>query len=177
MKIDLIPIDQIRPYEANARFNDETVKSLKKAIQKYGFNQPIVIDTDGVIVKGHARYRAALELGMTELPAIFSVASDEVNRADCLADNMIHDLSEWDDESLRSELRDIEDSVNEVLGVEFQEEYGTGPAFGEVGEADVQSARDAETDRIAKKRELIKLICPDCGEVIFVDKGSIGRLK
>lgn len=55
-------LNEIKPYFRNPRKNDKTVDMLVKVIPQVGFNVPILIDKNGVIVKGHARYKAAFKL-------------------------------------------------------------------------------------------------------------------
>ena len=57
-------ISELKPYENNPRRNDAAVDALAESIKRFGFNQPIVIDENGVIVAGHTRYKAALKLGL-----------------------------------------------------------------------------------------------------------------
>lgn len=97
-------LSEIKPYEKNPRRNDKTVELLCKVIPKVGFNVPIVIDSEGVIVKGHARYLAATKLGMTEVPCIVSHADAEAIRADRIADNKVSEFSEWVNEELMHEV-------------------------------------------------------------------------
>lgn len=97
-------INEIKPYVRNPRKNDKTVEMLMKIIPKVGFNVPLVIDEKGVIVKGHARFSAAIKLGMTELPCIITHADEEAIKADRIADNKISEFSEWVNEELMHEL-------------------------------------------------------------------------
>lgn len=177
LEITLLRVSEVRPYEFNARLNDDTVKALEKAIRKYGFNQPIVVDGDGVIIKGHARYQAAVNLGMEEIPAIVSGAADDVNAADRLADNMIHDLSGWDDEALRGETRDISGALDEILGRLFSEEddYAPGVESRPVDMGQVEKARETQAAQRNAKPVLLKMVCPDCGEVMYLDKKTVER--
>lgn len=98
------PINQIKPYVRNPRKNDKTVELLCKVIPKVGFNVPLVIDPNGVIVKGHARFTAAIRLGMKELPCIITHADAEAIKADRITDNKISEFSEWVNEELMHEL-------------------------------------------------------------------------
>ena len=61
-------LDSIRPYPGNPRRNDAAVDAVAKSLTEFGFRQPIVIDADGVIIVGHTRLKAALKLGLTEVP-------------------------------------------------------------------------------------------------------------
>ena len=110
----MIPIDKIIPYEKNPRRNSKTVELLVKSLPETGFNQPLVIDQNNVIVKGHARYYAAIKLGMTELPCIISDADPEAIKADRIADNKVHEFSKWINEELNHEM----DSLNIDMNLE-----------------------------------------------------------
>ena len=97
-------ISEVKPYMRNPRKNDKTVELLCKIIPKVGFNVPLVIDEKGVIVKGHARFTAAIRLGMEEVPCIITHADPEAIKADRIADNKISEFSEWVNEELMHEI-------------------------------------------------------------------------
>ena len=61
-EIEIRSIDSIRPYEQNPRHNDDAIDAVAASLEEFGFRQPIVVDADGVIVCGHTRYKAALQL-------------------------------------------------------------------------------------------------------------------
>src|SRR5215467_2844395 len=97
MKIELRKISSVKPYPGNPRINDQAVDAVAASIREFGFRQPIVVDADGVIIVGHARYLAALKLGLKKVPV--HVAKDltpEQIRAYRIADNKTADLSDWD---------------------------------------------------------------------------------
>ena len=98
------PLESIRPYEKNPRRNSKTVELLVKIIPKVGFNVPIVIDSEGVIVKGHARYLAAQKLGLKEVPCVVSTADPESIKLDRIADNKVFEFSKWINEDLLHEV-------------------------------------------------------------------------
>ena len=97
-------INTVKPYVRNPRKNDKTVELLCKIIPKVGFNVPLVIDENGIIVKGHARFTAAIRLGMEEVPCIITHADPEAIKADRIADNKISEFSEWVNEELMHEI-------------------------------------------------------------------------
>lgn len=104
-RIEYVPLDAIHPYPGNPRRNDQAVQAVAASIREFGFRSPIVVDADGTIIAGHTRYKAALALGMTDVPVV--VASDltpEQVNAYRLADNKTAELAEWDAELLASEL-------------------------------------------------------------------------
>jgi len=93
------PLD-LKPYWRNPRINDDTVEALVEYIPIIGFNVPIVVDKKGVIVKGHARYAAAIRLGLEKVPVIVSDNLDEVNKLDRIADNRVFEITKWSETEL-----------------------------------------------------------------------------
>lgn len=75
MNIKEMNIADLIPYENNPRRNDEAVGAVAKSIEQFGFKVPIVIDKENIIVAGHTRYKAALQLGIEKIPCI--VADDD----------------------------------------------------------------------------------------------------
>ena len=112
--------EEIKPYWRNPRRNEATVSALMEIIPKVGFNVPILIDNDNVIVKGHARYAACVRLGIKEIPCIVSKNTEEQNKLDRLADNKISELAEWDTSELRYELEQLSVDVDlKTIGFEL----------------------------------------------------------
>lgn len=105
-------IDQVHPYENNPRLNDDAVAQVAESINKFGWQQPIVVDSAGVIIVGHTRYKAAKKLGLHSVPVLVAsnLTEDEAN-AYRLADNKTGELSTWDLPKLQTELVNVE-SVN-----------------------------------------------------------------
>ena len=78
---------------------------IAQSIEKLGFNNPVLIDTENIIVAGHGRVLAARELGLTEIPTIcLSHMSQEQIRAYIIADNKLAEEAGWDNEILKIEL-------------------------------------------------------------------------
>jgi len=124
MQIELWPIDRVRPYDKNPRDNDGAVEAVARSLQEFGFRQPIVVDTDGVIVVGHTRWKAARKLGLQQVPV--HVAT-ELTPAQCkayrIADNQTASIAEWDYDLLPLELADLKglDFDLNLLGFEPDE--------------------------------------------------------
>lgn len=106
--IIMLPVPEVRPYEKNPRKNAGAVKYVKASIEKFGFKQPIIVDSNRVIIAGHTRLEAAKSLGMAEVPCI--VADDLTDaqvKALRLADNKVAEFSEWEMNLLGEELGEL----------------------------------------------------------------------
>jgi DNA modification methylase len=110
MLVDQRLIGSIKPYENNPRLNDAAVDAVAASIQEFGFRQPLVVDEDDVIVVGHTRYKAALKLGLTEVPVHVAVGLSKAQlKAYRIADNQTAQLSGWDDDKLPVELMAVQE--------------------------------------------------------------------
>lgn len=88
MRVEERRLDQIQPYENNPRRNELAVEPVAESIAEFGWQQPIVVDADGVIIAGHTRWKAARRLGLETAPVIVaSELSPEQVKAYRLADN------------------------------------------------------------------------------------------
>lgn len=109
MEVNNLKLSEITPYENNARFNDDAVEYVANSIREFGFQQPIVVDRDMVIIAGHTRYKAAKELGLKTVPVVVAdELSDEKVKAYRLADNKTGEMAQWDFDKLFQELDDID---------------------------------------------------------------------
>src|SRR5438046_7836327 len=108
MQVAERPIASITPYDKNPRINDPAVDAVAASIRQFGFRQPIVVDEAGVIIVGHTRYKAALKLGLKEVPVHVAVGLSPAQvKAYRLADNQTAQLSGWDDDKLMQELAQL----------------------------------------------------------------------
>lgn len=71
-EITMMKIEDIKPYEKNPRNNERAVEFVANSIKDFGFKVPIVVDENNVIVNGHTRYKASLQLGLKEAPVIIA---------------------------------------------------------------------------------------------------------
>jgi DNA modification methylase len=110
MNIQQTPIKSITPYAKNPRKNEAAVDKVAASIKEFGFQQPIVVDKDGVIIAGHTRYKAALKLGLIEVPVLYAVdLTDAQVKAYRLADNKTNEFAEWDMDLLVGELGELKE--------------------------------------------------------------------
>lgn len=137
MQIENKNIEELIPYINNPRNNDEAVDAVASSIKNFGFKVPIVIDSNGEIINGHTRLKAAKKLGLEKVPVI--IANDltpEQVKAFRIADNKVAEIATWNEELLNIEL-------GELAELDFDmEEFG----FGEIEEEQGEEISDAEED-------------------------------
>ena len=122
MKVQYVPIGQVKPYENNPRKNKAAVDYVANSIKEFGWRQPIVTDKDFVIIVGHTRLQAAKKLKLKEVPVL--VADDmteEQAKAYRLADNKTAEFAEWDFDLLNDELLNLDMDMT-LFGFEDSEE-------------------------------------------------------
>ena len=157
-KVELRPIEEIQEYHQNAKAHPPAqIDKIATSIKEYGFDQPIVVDGNGVIIKGHARFEASKKLGLKKVPVIKRDDLDEMKaRGSRIMDNKSAE-SEWDMEMLAVE-------IEELQGLEFDMEL-TGFDVEEIEDImvvpDFQPVSEEEQPRLDEKK---KVVCPSCGE-------------
>lgn len=107
--VETWPIDRLVPYARNPRKNDEQVPRMKAAIKEFGFRIPIVAKSDGTVVDGHLRLKAAQELGLESVPvALADELTDTQIKAFRLLANQSANWASWDNDLLKLELEELE---------------------------------------------------------------------
>ena len=124
-QIELWLIDKLIPFARNPRtHSDAQVAQIAASIAAFGFNNPILVDTNAGILAGHGRLLAARKLGLKEVPVIvLDHLSDAQKRAYIIADNQLALNAGWDEELLRVELAALqaEDFNLDLIGFEDDE--------------------------------------------------------
>lgn len=117
IKIQLISVDEIKPYFKNAKEHPKKqIQQIANSINEFGFNQPIVLDKDKVIIAGHGRFKASTEiLKMTQLPCIILDLPEEKAKAYRLADNKLNE-SNWDMDIVIEELKGMSLEMIDLTG-------------------------------------------------------------
>lgn len=124
MTFEIVYMDpeQLIPYERNAKKHDENqIRDLAEAIRKRGFDQPITVDANLVIITGHGRREAAIRAGLMSVPVIVREdLSEEEVKAKRLEDNRLAS-TDYDALLLQSELDALLKDGEEVFGFSERE--------------------------------------------------------
>jgi hypothetical protein len=105
MKTKQLPVETLIPYAGNPRKNDHAVEQVADAIKRFGFRVPVLAKSDGTLIDGHLRVKAAQVLGMKDVPAIVcDDLSDADVRALRISINRLATLADWDSDLLGKEL-------------------------------------------------------------------------
>ena len=178
MQIKIAEISNIKPYENNPRkLSEQAIEKVAMSLKEYGFRQPIVVDKNMVIVAGHTRYRASKKLGLKQVPiSVIDNLSEEQINAYRIADNRTAEESEWDNELLKMEIKELEakDFKLDLLG--FNDEQLNNILFEEKqGLTDEDEVPEAPEEPISKLGDIWKLgkhklICGDSTKLETYEK-------
>ncbi len=126
-EIKSVPISELIPYVNNARKHSEIqIQQIAASIKEFGFNNPILIDSENGIIAGHGRMEGARLLGLESVPCIeVKHLTEAQKKAFIIADNQIATRSEWDFEKLQIEIDNLklEDFNLDLLG--FHQDHFT----------------------------------------------------
>jgi DNA modification methylase len=180
LAIEYIPVASLRPDPKNARLHsDKQVQQIARSIETFGFNVPVLVDTNSQVIAGHGRLRACEILGVAQVPVIrLEHLSEHQRRAFMIADNRLTENSEWDNRLLGEQLKilsEVElDFSLEVTGFEMGEidltienlipasESGDDPADGLPQCSSVRVSRIGDLWQLDKHRVL-------CGDALSRD--------
>ena len=110
LELQYYPVENLVEYDRNPRKNDVVVSRMCASIREFGFRIPIVAKSDGTVVDGHLRLKAAKKLGMEEVPVVLSDNLTEAQtKAFRLLANESANWAKWDDDLLKLELQDLEE--------------------------------------------------------------------
>ena len=160
LQFETWPIERCIEYARNPRKNDHAVDKVAAAIKEYGFRVPIVAKSDGLVVDGHLRLKAAKKLGLTEVPVILADdMTDAQIKAFRLSVNRVAQEAQWDNDLLKIELQDLDANgfdlsltgfeVGELTALFDQPEFAPGTE-------DDQGKLDELSPKMVQ--------CPHCGQ-------------
>lgn len=187
---NFVPIDSIRPYENNPRFNDNAVDGVAQSIKNFGWQSPIVVDENNVIINGHTRFKAAKKLGMSEVPVHVAKGLSEAQvHALRIADNKTGEVAEWETQKLLKEFEIIIDAGMNVDATGFTEveiqglEDSVAEDVVEEGETDPDSDIDVPENPVSEFGKVYqlgkhRLMCGDSttGDVAIMMQGDVAGM-
>lgn len=158
MQIVNIDPSSLIHYARNPRRNDSQVDRMVGAIKEFGFKVPILAKSDGTVIDGHLRLKAAAKMGLADVPVIYADdLSDAQVKAFRILANKSVEWAEWDDELLKLELEELNEigfdlELTGLSTLEIENALFDGSSF-EMGSQNEQGA----LDRTAP------ITCPSCG--------------
>jgi len=184
LTVEIWPVDKFIPYARNPRKNDAVVDQMVAAIKEFGFRIPIMATSDGTIVDGHLRLKAAQRLGMTELPVTLA---DDMTEAQIKAFRLLANRSvawaEWDNELLSLELKDLQDFGYDLglTGFDADELKSIMEDSQQEGLTDEDAVPEAPAEPVTRPGDIYvlgnhRLLCGDSTVLADVEKVLDGAL-
>ncbi len=183
LTVETWPVDRLIPYARNPRKNDAVVDKMTAAIKEFGFRIPIVARSDGSIIDGHLRLKAAQRLGMTEVPVALA---DDLSEAQIKAFRLLANRSvawaEWDNELLALELKDLQEAGYDLGLTGFDgSELKNILEDSSAGLTDEDAVPEAPADPVTKPGDIYvlgnhRLLCGDSTVLANVEKVLDGAL-
>lgn len=150
LKLEHWAIDKVTPYDKNPRtIGKAAVSKVAASIREFGFNVPIIVDEAGIILAGHTRRLALLQLGVKVASVIVKRGLSEAKKkAWRIADNRVAEESEWDVEKLKAEMEELAAFDFDLAALGFDD--------GELDKMAAELAGDAEAaeTEVAKSKPL-----------------------
>ena len=154
---------ELKAYERNNKIHDlSNVEQIAASIKEFGFNNPVLIDENNVIVAGHGRKEAAELLEFEMIPCIvIDDLTEEQIKAFRIADNKLPENSKWDFEALEKELKELQESDFDLDIIGF-DDHEVSRIFGE----DNFNIDDylSEEEKTPQEKVEKTFICEHCGK-------------
>ena len=185
MKITTVAINEVIPYARNPRKNEDAIAKVSASLQEYGWQQPIVVDADMIVIAGHTRLEAAKRLGMDEVPIhVADKLSDTQVKAFRIADNRVGQEAEWDLDLLKQELGDLSELSFDLSLTGFDSDQLDELLFDAIeneGLTDEDLVPDVEENYVSRLGDVWvlgnhRLMCGDSTVISDVEKLCDGKL-
>ena len=112
---EYVSVDQLKPWAKNPRKNDPSVQGIMDSIKRFGFGAPLLArKANGEVIAGHTRLKAAIRLGMSEVPVRYLDLSETEAHALALADNKLTEITEWNNAALSDVFQELFDAGADV---------------------------------------------------------------
>jgi DNA modification methylase len=180
------PIERLIEYDRNPRKNEvnDAVNRVASAIREYGFRVPVIAKSDGTVVDGHLRLKAARKLGLMEIPIVLADdMTDAQVKAFRISVNKMAELAEWDEELLALEFKDLEDmdfdleltgfSLDEIEALDFDDDETEGLT-------DADEVPELQDEPVSKLGDLWicgrhRVLCGDSTSITDVERLMDGK--
>lgn len=151
-KLITVKVKDIIPYENNPRKNDKAVGAVAESIEQVGYDNPIIVDENMVILAGHTRQKALIKNGISEVKVMQVIGlDDEKKKKFRLLDNKVGEYASWDYVTLIEELDGLDwQGLDLSWGVEGKDDTEAEPNNKEYGEDEYGN-------------EEFEYECPECG--------------
>jgi len=176
MKTELVKADTLIPYARNPRKNSAAVDKIAASIKEFGWQQPIVVDKENVIIAGHTRLLAAQKLGIENVPVHVADLTETQAKAYRLADNRLSEDADWDIEMLGLEIRELDDLGFELDLTGFDNtELANLLIDPDLGETDEDAVPEPPEEPISKPGDLWilgehRVLCGDSTNIDDVER-------
>lgn len=181
-KLEHWPIDRLIEYARNPRKNDHAVDRVASVIHEFGFRVPILAKSDGSVIDGHLRLKAARKLKLEEVPVIVCDDMTETQiKAFRLSVNKVAELAGWDEEMLALELGELAELDFDLDLIGFgEDELAALLAETTEGETDPDEVPEPPVDPVSVLGDVWvmgkhRIACGDCTDQGTVDKALNGQ--
>ncbi len=181
LTVETWPVGRLIPYARNPRKNDAVVDQMCGAIKEFGFRIPIVAKSDGTVVDGHLRLKAAQRLGLADVPVALA---DDLSEAQIKAFRLLANRSaawaEWDEDLLTLEFQDLADLGFDLCLTGFEPgeiaAFLADPATGLTDPDDIPAVPEHPVTRPGDVWVLgaHRLVCGDCTDAATVGQALAG---
>lgn len=183
MNLETWPIERCIDYARNPRKNDHVVDRISSAIKEFGFRVPIVAKSDGLVVDGHLRLKAAKKLGLSEVPVVLADDMTEAQiKAFRISVNKMAELAEWDNDLLALEFEELKalDFDLDLTGFGADEIADLFPLEQTEGLTDEDAVPDAPEQPVTVEGDVWllgrhRLMCGDSTSIDAVERLMDGR--
>lgn len=175
-----LDVNEVIEYENNPRkITELAIEAVAESIERYGYQQPIVVDPNNVIIVGHTRLAAVKKLGWKKVTVMVADLPDEKARAYRLVDNKTSEMTTWDHNSLVMELREFEISLIEKYFPDVNLEIEQISSANQVTQDQYDEAAQAIT-QVREQSDIMahatEVDCPSCSHVFRVRTKSLPGL-
>jgi len=158
MDIKYLSPSELKPYDRNPRKN-LNVDKVADSLKEFGFQQPIVVDKDMIVIVGHTRLEASKKLGFKEVPVLIADISPEKAKAYRITDNRLNQDSSWDYKLLNFEMGDLMDIHYDLSHLGFEEtEIEKIVAFEPKFESNNDIVQDISVDEIQAPMSQVRMV-------------------